>query len=68
MGFDPKNPLSLRFFCIHQGDGSLVAQAAADVVVAAHTEDGVAEAVERYVLEGTGGGWMKEWNLRSTRH
>lgn len=29
-----------------------MAQAAADVVVAPHTEDGVAEAIERYVLRG----------------
>eukprot|EP00438_Fugacium_kawagutii_P013895 Skav219734 [mRNA] locus=scaffold301:394706:406912:- [translate_table: standard] len=32
------------------GDGSSLAKAAADVVVAAHTDDGVAEAIERYVL------------------
>jgi len=35
---------------VAMGDGTSIAQAAADVVVAAHTEDGVAEAIERYVL------------------
>lgn len=32
------------------GDAHPLAQAAADVVVAAHNNDGVAEAIERYVL------------------
>ena len=35
---------------LEKGDGTSIAQQAADVIVAAHMEDGVAEAIERYVL------------------
>ena len=44
---------------LEKGDGTSIAQQAADVIVAAHMEDGVAEAIERYVL------WGELWSLEA---
>ena len=38
---------------VAMGDGHPLARAAADVVVAGHADDGVADAVERFVLRKT---------------